>query len=564
MRKILKIAEALKPLYGERATEVEDKVENIIKKYEDKIHQTPPYQLSQKDVILITYADTLYAEKQFPIQTLHKFLNDRLDGLINTVHLLPFYPYSSDDGFSVLDYFKVNPDVGRWEDIESFSLQYRLMFDAVVNHISKSSDWFQEYLKGNKAFEDFFIEVDETDPALNQVFRPRALPLVHKYNALNGGMKSVWTTFSEDQIDLNFSNPEVFVLILEVLLFYISKGARLIRLDAVGFLWKKLGTSCIHLPETHRIIQLYRQIIEAVTSDVFFITETNVPHKDNISYFGNGKKEAHMVYNFTLPPLLAFSMITQNIKKLAQWLSCLELPGDHMCYFNFTASHDGVGLQPVSDILTDSEIQIFADQVKKNNGFVSYKNNPDGSRSPYELNCTYLDLVAEPEDTLSIKSKKFILTQAVMLTLPGVPGVYIHSLLGSENDTHAAEETGIYRRINRRRFEIDDLMPRLKNEQTLSGTIFSQYKKILKVRVNEAFFNPFLEFEVHEVNDQVLFIQKTMEKEIFWAIFNFSAEKQQISSQSIAWLDIIENKKILSDWIVVEPYEFLWLKGDIG
>ncbi|WP_206076212.1 alpha-amylase family glycosyl hydrolase [Marinitoga lauensis] len=297
-----KIYEKLKFLYSNEAEEVYNKLMNLIERY--KISDKD-IDLTEKDVILITYGDSIKKEGEKPLHTLHKFLNDHVKDIINTVHILPFFPYSSDDGFSVIDYKKVNPELGNWEDIERLSKDYNLMFDAVINHISKQSEWFKEYLKGNPKYKNYFIEQEPVEE-LKKVTRPRALPLLHVYETKDG-KKYIWTTFSEDQIDLNYKSTDLFLEIVEILLFYAKKGAKLIRLDAIGYLWKELGTTCIHLEQTHKMIQLFRDILDLTAKDVILITETNVPHKENISYFGDGYNEAQMVYNFSLPPLVLHS-----------------------------------------------------------------------------------------------------------------------------------------------------------------------------------------------------------------------------------------------------------------
>lgn len=557
----LGILEGLKELYGEKAGEVKKQVDAVIEKYRSSL---PHYEkrLTEKDVVLITYADTIRCEGQFPLETLDEFLGENLDELINTIHLLPFFPFSSDDGFAVTDYYAVNPEFGTWDHIKQMSAKYHLMFDAVINHMSKDSDWFKGFLTGKPGFANFFIEVNENDARLKQVFRPRALPLVHKYPAKSGEIKSVWTTFSEDQVDLNYADGKVFAAMLELLLFYISKGARLIRLDAIGFLWKRLGTTCLHLPETHLVIQLYRKIVESLTSGILFITETNVPHKDNISYFGNGNNEAHLVYNFTLPPLLAFSLITSNVKKLNKWLSGLGLPSGETCYFNFTASHDGIGLQPVKDILTGEEIAKLEHQAKVNNGFVSYKDNPDGTRSPYEINCSYLNIVSNPDDSKLLKIQKFMLTQAFMLTLPGLPGIYIHSLLGTQNNLAAVEKSGIKRRINRSKLNYDKLVEDLSEKESLQNLVFTGYKKLLRIRHSHKWFDPFIRFETKAEDDQVIVIQKKRGEKRFWAVFNFSDETRIFHLyRNIKVKDLMTGNVVYSDKIILEPYAYHWYES---
>ncbi len=557
----LGILEGLKELYGEKACEVKKQVDAVIEKYQSSL---PHYEkrLSEKDVVLITYADTIRRKGRFPLETLDEFMGQNLDDLINTIHILPFFPFSSDDGFAVTDYYAVNPEFGTWNHIRHLSAKYHLMFDAVINHMSKNSDWFKDFLSGKPDFANFFIKVDENDERLKQVFRPRALLLTHKYPAKFGEIRSVWTTFSEDQVDLNYANGKVFAAMLELLLFYISKGARLIRLDAVGFLWKRLGTTCINLPETHLVIQLYRKIVESLTSGVLFITEANVPHKDNISYFGNGNNEAHLVYNFTLPPLLAFSLITSNVQKLGKWLSGLTLPSGEACYFNFTASHDGIGLQPVKGILTGEEIAKLEHQAKVNNGFVSYKDNPDGTCSPYELNCSYLNIVSDTEDSRQLKAQKFMLTQAFMLSLPGLPGIYIHSLLGTQNDLAAVEKSGIKRRINRSKLDFDKLVETLSDEGTLRNLVFTEYKRLLQVRHSYKWFDPFLRFETKTVDNQVIVIQKKQGEERFWAVFNFSDKARNFHLyQDKMVKDLMTGTVEHSDKILLEPYAYRWFES---
>ena len=326
-----------------------------------RVFKTGQPLFNEQDVILITYSDLLSQPHQPPLQSLRNFHQDYLSDTINTIHLLPFFPYSSDDGFSVIDYKAVDPALGDWQDIAQFTSQgVKLMFDAVINHISAQSDWFQNYLEGDPHFRNYFIEVDpEVD--LSLVTRPRALPLLTAVHT-NRGTRHVWTTFSADQIDLNYQNPETLLDVLDVLLFYVKQGADLIRLDAIAYIWKEIGTSCIHLPQTHAIVQLIRAVLDKVAPGVLLITETNVPHEENISYFGNGSNEAHLVYQFSLPPLTAHALITGSAVYLTQWADSLRTLSEETTFFNFNASHDGIGIRPVSGILP-RKISIYLSHV---------------------------------------------------------------------------------------------------------------------------------------------------------------------------------------------------------
>jgi len=349
------ISERLNALYTkEDAKKAYEGVKELVKKYKKRVKSTE-YHLSEKDTILITYGDQVQCINESPLETLKNFLDIHLKGVINSVHILPFYPYSSDDGFSVINYSEVDPKLGSWREIEEISTHYRLMVDGVINHVSQYSDWFKAYLAHDEEYKNFFLDVDPTID-LSAVIRPRATPLLSEFLDKDEKIHNIWTTFSRDQVDLNYSNYKVLLAVLDALFYYVEKGSTLIRMDAIAFIWKEIGTECVHLPQTHELIQLMREVLHEVAPEVIIITETNVPHNENISYFGSGEDEAQMVYNFALPPLLVHSVLHEDTQKLTIWAKTLTLPSDKVCFFNFTASHDVCGLRPVSGILSEEEI----------------------------------------------------------------------------------------------------------------------------------------------------------------------------------------------------------------
>lgn len=528
--------------------------------------------VSERDVMLITYGDSIREEGKAALQSLHEFLNENTKETITNIHLLPFYPYSSDDGFSVIDYEKVNPDLGDWNDIQKLSKDYKLMFDGVINHISKESHWFQEYLKGNPEYLNYFVEADpEAD--YSKVTRPRALPLLTKFETLTGE-KHVWTTFSDDQIDINYENEKVLLHILEILLMYIDKGARFLRLDAIGFMWKKIGTTCIHLEETHKLVQIMRDVLEAAAPDTIIITETNVPHKENISYFGDGHNEAHMVYQFPLPPLTLHTLQTGNAQKLLSWADSLEPTTEDTTYFNFLSSHDGIGVRPVEGILSKDELSAMVEKVQENGGFVSFKNNGDGTKSPYELNINYLNALSHPSEDASVKTERFIAAQSILLSMQGVPGIYIHSLLGSENDLAGVEESGRYRSINRKKLDRARVQTELNDQNSLRNLVFTAYQKMIKLRQLEKSFHPNGEQKVINIDESVFsIIRKSIDKEESIAVLINVSNKNvpvNISLDLFGWeqvkevRDIVsgEEVSVLGNQISIElaPYQVMWLK----
>ncbi len=391
----------------------------------------PPF--SERDVVLITYGDQIQEPGVAPLHSLHDVLSQQVGDVINTVHILPFYPYTSDDGFSVTDYLAVDPALGDWDDVQRLGADFRLMFDAVINHMSQAGEWFQAYLRDEAPFSGYFISVDPAAD-LSQVVRPRTSPLLTPFDAA-GGARHVWTTFSADQVDLNYADTNLLLAIVDVLLTYVEMGARLIRLDAIAFLWKEIGSSCLHLAQTHHIIRFLRAVLDATAPDVLLVTETNVPHADNVSYFGDGHNEAQMVYNFTLPPLTLHAFQSGDARRLTAWAQTLETPSADTAFFNFMASHDGIGLRPVEGILSPNEVDALARRVEAHGGFVSYRTNADGSQSPYELNIVYYDALNDPNagEAQETQVARFLCSQAILLSLVGAPGIYVHSLFGSRN-----------------------------------------------------------------------------------------------------------------------------------
>ncbi|GHS72118.1 sugar phosphorylase [Enterobacter kobei] len=514
----------------------------------------------EKDVVLITYADQFSAkgEKALPVFT--RFYNEWLARTFSHVHLLPFYPWSSDDGFSVIDYHSVAPETGSWQDVAELKQSASLMFDFVCNHMSAKSEWFANYLAQKPGFDDFFISVDpETD--LSAVTRPRALPLLTPFKLQDGSVRHLWTTFSDDQIDLNFASPQVLIAMVDVLLHYLAEGARYIRLDAVGFMWKIPGTSCIHLEQTHCLIQLFRAITDAVAPGTVIITETNVPHKDNISYFGDGENEAQMVYQFSLPPLVLHAVHRQDVKALCQWAGSLALPSTKTTWFNFLASHDGIGLNPLRGILPESEILSLVEKLQQEGALVNWKNNPDGTRSPYEINVTYLDALSSQDSPDDERIARFILAHAVLLSFPGVPAVYIQSILGSRNDYEGVERLGYNRAINRKKYTAGQVDLELNNKQSIRHKIYSRLSEFIAIRRGEHAFHPDAQAMFESLDEQILKIVRVADNgERITALFNFSHNVHTVYEKVLSGVELLSGQAIDGTELTLNPWQVMWIK----
>jgi sucrose phosphorylase len=561
MKRMQKVKDLLNKIYGQETSSLAfQRIAPLIEKYGIREIKKESY-FSQEDVVLITYGDSLKKARQAPLETLNQFANQYLRGAVSHIHFLPFFPYSSDDGFSVMDFFEINSELGTWQEVATIGQNFELMFDYVVNHFSSKGRWFQNYLESKDGFLDFAIAVDPATD-LSMVTRPRSLPLLSEYRKIDGQTVHLWTTFSADQIDFNFKSLDVLEKMIGVMLFYVARGATIFRLDAIAYLWKEVGTTCIHLSQTHDMVKLFRAILDLVAPDVIILTETNVPHNENISYFGDGRDEAQMVYNFTLPPLVLYSMLKENATVLSQWAKGLYLESADNTFFNFTASHDGIGVRPLEGILDPAELDDLIGIVKANDGQVSYKQNPDGSESPYELNITYVDAILA--DRSSTRADKFLASQSIQYALPGVPATYIHSLLGSRNWLAGVRQTGRARTINREKLAVDNLISELNDHESFRSQIFFPYLNLIKTRKKQRAFHPKAGFEILQIDPKVFGIKRFSNDQTIHALTNISSKMVEVSLTGIAYadqaVDLLTDEMVDTASFNLNPYQYVWLE----
>lgn len=564
-----KIQDRLTYLYGNEANQCILRLQMLIGRYgvipEPSI-DAPRW--SEKDSILITYGDSIKKGREHPLKTLRKFTEKRIGTAISGIHILPFFPYSSDDGFSIIDYRKVREDLGGWWHIKELSEEYRIMADLVINHVSQKSDWFSDFKKGVAPACNYFIEEDpNTD--LSMVTRPRKSPLLTEVQTENS-LKYVWCTFSADQVDINFAVPDVLFEFLDIIMFYISNGVTMLRLDAVAYLWKEVGTNCIHLPQTHEAVKLLRDVLDVVAPHVTIITETNVPHKENVAYFGVGD-EAHMIYQFSLPPLLLHALMFGNAEYLTTWAKNLESPHANCYYFNFLASHDGIGVRPLEGLVPDSEFESLVDSITDLGGFVSKKKNSDGSESPYELNITYFSALADKEGSKNrYQTQRFICAHSIMFSLQGVPAVYIHSLTATPNDLKGVEEKGHSRAINRKQWDVKELNELLDNESTDHSMVFNELKNRLQIRSEQRAFHPEAHQKVFSVDPAFFIVMRSSgdKTQTILSISNVTENEQLIYKEAYSlpimkkatYVNLLgEDISAVDEPIKLAPYQTMWL-----
>ncbi len=594
-RPLLEIPEAVREkilgrlafLYGETtAREIMPELERIMKVYyafkppemiENEKFFDPAERFTEEDIILITYGDLLRGEERSTLTTLSKFCDTYLEGTINTLHILPFFPYSSDRGFAITDFETVDPHLGSWEDIEELGTHYQLMFDGVINHVSSKSRWFQEFLNGNPYYQDFFITFkspDELTPEQRRIiFRPRTTDILTRFMTINGPTY-VWTTFSPDQIDLNYKNPRVLLRVIKILLLYVQKGADIIRLDAVTYLWAEPGTRCVHLRQTHEIVKLFRDILDVVAPYVALITETNVPHEENISYFGNGRDEAQMVYNFALPPLVLYTFYKEDATVLSEWVKTLTPPSDTTAFFNFLDSHDGIGLLAVKNSRPEEEIDLIIEMATERGGLVSYKTGENGEQEPYEINITWFSALNQDEkdEDIAFQVKRFVASRLIALVLKGVPGIYLHSLIGTKNDIQAVLATKSKREINRTVIDHSAITQALQDPYSKVSRINRELGRLITIRTKQRSFHPNGDQFVLDLSPDVFSVLRVSPEgdQHILSLINVTSRPTeleipvaQLKAGAVRWYDIVSGMEWEADegilYVSILPYDIFWL-----
>jgi len=522
---------------------------------------------SERDAVLISYGDSLIDGTHKPLFLLHDFLLEHMTGVVNRVHILPFFPWSSDDGFAVTDYRAVDDKLGDWSDITRIGQDFQLMSDLVVNHVSSQSAWFDAFLEDRPPFNGYFLTADPGDD-LSAVVRPRTSPLLRKVET-SRGPRHVWCTFSHDQVDLDFANPEVLIEMLRVVRLHIDKGVRIIRLDAVAFLWKQIGTPCIHLPETHAVVKLLRLLADFSTESVVILTETNVPTAENLSYFGT-RDEAHMVYNFPLPPLVLHAVLSGSADYLSKWQRGMPPAPNGCTYLNFTASHDGIGMRPAEGVLPDAEVERMIETVKAEGGLASMRALPGGGEAVYELNTSFFDAMGRTfkgEDGRKID--RFICSQTIVMSLEGMPAFYIHSMLATPNDLEGVARRGANRAINRHRWDIADLQERLADPDSDQAQVLGRLTDRLKLRARQPAFHPDAAQLTLSLDARVFGVwrQSLDRRQSIFALHNVSDQTVEIPAIQLnlnegeAWADLISGEPVRpgEGRVALAPYQCRWI-----
>lgn len=524
---------------------------------------------SEKDALLITYGNSMIDGSHKPLDLLYDFLLRFVQDTITDVHILPFFPFSSDEGFAVTDYRAVNPVLGEWADINRIAAEFKLMSDLVLNHVSSQGRWFSDYRQGKEPYDKFFFEASPDDD-LSDVVRPRTSPLLREVETAMG-TRHVWCTFSHDQVDLDFRNPEVLLEMLRIMRLHIDNGVRILRLDAVAFLWKIVGSPSIHLPQTHAVVRLMRLLVDYNEEPVVLLTETNVPNAENLSYFGN-RNEAHAVYNFSLPPLILHALLSGSADALNRWQMAMP-PAQLSCaYLNFSASHDGIGVRPAEGLLDESAMGMLLEATERHGGKVSMRAMPDGSEKPYELNITWFDAMkgtCKGEDEWQME--RFLCSQSIVMALEGIPAFYIHALLATHNDHEGVRRAKVNRAINRHRWHYPHLRALLDDPETVHAQALAELKRRLDIRKAQKAFHPNATQFTLQLSDQVFgFWRQSLERDqSIFALHNVSDREVHIPPVRLnliagyEWVDLLSGEAVepIAGEIVLAPYQCRWISN---
>ena len=565
-----KIISILKKIYRQILTKQNiDLLKNeIVQLIEDfnKKNRLNKINISEKTSLVISYGDNIYSNQSSSMKIFQKFFQKNLEKLFDTIHFLPFYPSSSDSGFAVKDHYQIDKKIGNWSDLKKISKSKKIMADVVINHASARGLWFKNFLKRKKPGKDYFLTVNSKFNT-SKVVRPRDHKLLKKIKIFEKN-DYLWRTFSPDQIDLNFKNPSVLLRFIKIIIHLINNGVTIFRLDAIAYLWKQNGTKCINLSQTHEIIKLLRVVTSLLNVQTLIITETNLPEKENLSYFGKNN-EANWVYNFSLPPLLIHAFLFENSSYLNQWSRKLPSTKHGNCYLNFIASHDGIGIRPTEGILNEKTLSSFLKRLKKNGSKFSYRKVQNKSKKVYEANITVFDALRksdfDPKGLFFLE--RYVSAHAIMVSFEGIPAVYFNSLFGKSNDEAKYIITGNNRDVNRYKWNFNNITTKLRDKKSKQSIFYRNIGALLETKRKQKAFHP----NASRININLgpkIFCFKRISKDKKQSIIcmtNLSSKIQTPNFKKIGnYRDLLNSNLKFREGtaLILKPFQTVWLTNN--
>ena len=537
---------------------------NLINNFNKK-NKKSKIKISQKTALVISYGDNIIDVRKKSLKVFRNFYNKYLDNYFSLVHFLPFYPSSSDSGFAVKDHYKIDPRLGSWSDIRKFSKKTMIMADLVINHASSRGLWFANFLKNKSPGKDYFFSVNKNFN-ISKVIRPREHRLLKKIKLFNR-KQYLWRTFSPDQIDLNFKNPKVLMRFLKIIVNSLIHGVRIFRLDAIAYLWKESGTKCINHENTHNIIKFIRFFSEQLNTECLIITETNLPEKENISYFGK-HDEANWIYNFSLPPLIIYSLLFEDSSKISQWSKRLIKTDKKNNFLNFVASHDGIGMRPIEGLINNIQLKKFFTRLKKNGGEFSYRKVYRKKKKVYEANITLCNAFEKTDfdKTGKFFLERFISAHSIMLAFKGIPAVYFNSIFGTSNDNSKYIISGNKRDLNRYRWNKLRLEKSLKNINSKQSIYYKNMINLLSIRKKNKAFNPDAFQLTLNLGSKIFAIKRVSvdKKQSIFCLTNVSSNRQivDLRKNNIVGKNLLHDKLfVINKKLELQPFQSVWISN---
>ena len=524
---------------------------------------------SEKTLLLITYADNVnQGVRGKTISDFTFFFKKYFSSFIDTIHFLPFFTSSGDGGFSVKNHEEIDPNFGNWEEVTKLSKNTNIMTDLVLNHASSEGKWYQNFIENKNPGKDYFFTIDKNYDCTN-VIRPRDHDLLKEVK-LKSESKILWCTFSYDQIDLNFRNPNVLLEFIKLIIKLTTYGAKIFRLDAVAFLWKESGTTCLNLPETHEIIKLLRDIVDQLDENIIIVTETNLPKNENLSYFGKND-EAHWIYNFPLPPLIIYTFLFGDSSAITKWSMKMPPAQFGNAYLNFIASHDGIGMRPAEGVLSDEEINNMLARLKENGSEFSMRKLKAAKDKVYEANISLFSALQHTDSDNSgiFALDRLIASHCIILAIEGVPAIYFNSFFATQNDQNSYLKNGVKRDLNRHKWNYLDLVSRIDDKASLENKCFSILRELILIRKSQPAFHPNATQFTLNIDKSIFSVwrQSRDRKQSIFAITNVTSSKFILNTNMInliddeKWFDLLNPETNFQDneQIQLKPYQTIWI-----
>jgi len=446
----------------------------------------------KKGVQLITYPDSLGGN----LKNLHTVLSNHFSGLFDGIHILPFYPSSGDRGFAPLTYFEVSPEFGTWDNIANLGESYDVLTDVMVNHISAKSQYFQDFLLyGRKSnFADYFIPLNKiwadgipVKSDVDKMFLRRERPYSEYTVKATGSKEAVWTTFGKEdpseQVDLDINSCDVRQMFTDVFRHFSEQNVKIVRLDAVGYVAKKLGTSCFFAdPEVYDFLEWIHGVAKPLGIELLPEVHSHYSIQQTLA------EKGYWIYDFILPYRILEAIITKQSSHLLNYLK--DRPHNQ---FTMLDCHDGIPVKPDLDGLADVAsarhiVDVCLSRGANLSKIVSDKHKDKCGFDVHQIRGTYYSMLGCDDDA-------YLAARALQLFTPGIPQVYYVGLLAGKNDIKRVTETGEGREINRHNYCDDEI------KQAVSQPIVQRLLKLIKFRNQYDAFNG--DFEVSATADTI-------------------------------------------------------------